>query len=39
MTMTWGKVKAGMEKKKEDPPVASPKPKKKKKVKAPVSSR
>ena len=33
MTMTWGKVKAGMEKKKEAPPVASPKPKKKKKVK------
>jgi hypothetical protein len=33
MTMTWGSVKAGTVKKKEDPPIVSPKPKKKKKVK------
>jgi hypothetical protein len=32
MTMTWGSVKAGTVKKKEDPPVVSPKPKKKTKA-------
>jgi hypothetical protein len=31
--MTWGKVKSDIQKKKEDSPVISPKPKKKKKVK------
>ena len=33
MTMTWGNVKAGTVKKKEESPVVSPKPKKKKKTK------
>ena len=32
MTMTWDKMKVGPEKKQEDPPVVSPKPKKKMKA-------
>jgi len=38
MTMTWDKMKVGPEKKQEDPPVVSPKPKKKAKPKEPTDA-